>query len=166
MASHTASFDSFVQAFFQRLCRRLVGLYVILRETLSALMAVDGSTRIIRNIACVIARGCTPPIGVSDRRAVYTFQDQGSAPGQDAASPVLATAIGSMVSALVSTNWTRPSGKALPAFERSPHPCWAFTGAADDHADSRHATQVRANLPGARSQSASIPHYRRRFLDR
>ena len=58
MASHTASFDSSVQAFFQRFCRRLVGLCVILRETRSASMAVGVSATITRNVACVIARGC------------------------------------------------------------------------------------------------------------
>ena len=69
LASHTASFDISVQAFFQRFCRRLVGLYVILRETRSASMAVDGSATIIRKVACVIARGRSPRVGVSDRRA-------------------------------------------------------------------------------------------------
>jgi len=38
MASHTASFGSSVQAFFQRFRRRLVGLSAILRETQSASM--------------------------------------------------------------------------------------------------------------------------------
>ncbi len=64
MASHTGSFDSSVQAFFQRSCRRLVGLYVIRRETRSASMAADGSTTIIRNVACASARGCTLRVGV------------------------------------------------------------------------------------------------------
>jgi hypothetical protein len=48
LASHTASIGSSAQAFVPRLCRRLVGLHVILRETRSASMAVDGSAPIIR----------------------------------------------------------------------------------------------------------------------
>jgi hypothetical protein len=71
MASHTASFDSSVQAFFQRLRRRLVGLSAILRETQSASMP-----SIVRRQSL----GTSPPSShgaahrasvSSDRRAQY-----------------------------------------------------------------------------------------------
>jgi hypothetical protein len=61
-----ADFDSSVQAFFQRFCRRLVRLYVIFRETRSASMAVDIPSTITRNVAGVIARCCTRRVSVSD----------------------------------------------------------------------------------------------------
>ena len=75
MASHTASIDSSAQVFFRRFCRRIVGLYVIPLEIRSASMAVDGSTAITWNVTCVIARGCVPRVGVSDRKAHFPICD-------------------------------------------------------------------------------------------
>ena len=51
MASHTASYDSSVQAFFQQICRRLVGFYVIFRNTRSSSVAVDDSATFTRDVA-------------------------------------------------------------------------------------------------------------------